>query len=399
MAMIGDGWNGETPPLRPSARPSNGPRRVAVVTGSRAEFGLLKPVMLEVAARPDLTLMVIAAGSHLVAPAHTFHDVKASFNIAESVPMQIAGRTGRLEDVEATARGVARFARAFERLSPDWVVVLGDRIEAFAAGIAACVGGWALAHIHGGDRAEGIADESMRHALTKMAHLHLAATPASAERIARMGEPRSRIHVVGSPGIDALASIDPLDDPAFEELGRPDALLLMHPVGRTSEAEEAAAAAVIEGLEGRRILALHPNYDAGREGILRALEHAAAEGRLRLASHLPRERFVGLLKRLASSGGVMAGNSSAALIEAAALGLPALDVGSRQNGRERCSNVVHVAGEYPADVAQALRQAATLDLSARVHPYGAGDAGIRIASLLASIDPSEPGFQRKRCAY
>jgi UDP-N-acetylglucosamine 2-epimerase len=227
----------------------------------------------------------------------------------------------------------------------------------------------------------------------------LAATPASAERITRMGEPRSRIHVVGSPGIDALASIDPLDDPAFEELGRPDALLLMHPVGRTSEAEEAAAAAVIEGLEGRRILALHPNYDAGREGILRALEHAAAEGRLRLASHLPRERFVGLLKRLASSGGVMAGNSSAALIEAAALGLPALDVGSRQNGRERCSNVVHVAGEYPADVAQALRQAATLDLSARVHPYGAGDAGIRIASLLASIDPSEPGFQRKRCAY
>lgn len=396
--MIGDGWNGEQPALRPGDEPPAGVRRVAVVTGSRAEFGLLKPVMHEVAKRPELLLMVIASGSHLVAPAETFRDVKESFNIAESVPMQIAGRTGRTEDVEAVARGVGRFGRAFERLRPDWVVVLGDRIEAFAAGIAASVGGWALAHIHGGDRAEGIADESMRHSLTKMAHLHFAATPTSGDRIVRMGESPRRVHVVGSPAIDAIAGIDALDDAAFRELGSPEACFLMHPVGRTAEAEEAAAAAVLEGLEGRRVLALHPNYDAGREGILRAVA-AAGERGVRVQTHLPRDRFVGLLKTLAARGGVLVGNSSAALIEAAALRVPVVDVGPRQNGRERCANVVHVDREYAADVRAAVERASALSLSALEHPYGAGDAGRRIAEVLSTVDPAEPGFQRKRCTY
>jgi UDP-hydrolysing UDP-N-acetyl-D-glucosamine 2-epimerase len=393
--MIGDGWNGEQPAIRPQSDPSAPQRRIAVVTGSRAEFGLLKPVMLEVAKRPDLLLMVIAAGSHLVSPAQTFYDVKATFAIAESVPMQVAGRTGRTEDVESVAKGVARFGRAFEKLQPDWVVVLGDRIEAFAAGIAASVGGWALAHIHGGDRAEGIADESMRHALTKMAHLHLAATPTSADRIIKMGESTRRVHIVGSPAIDALASIPPLDDAAYEALGSPAAVFLMHPVGRTSEAEEAAAAAVLEGLKDRRVLALHPNYDPGREGILHAIE---ASG-VRAESHLPREQFVGLLKTLAAKKGVMVGNSSAALIEAAALKLAAVDIGPRQNGRERCGNVVHVDREYADDIATALLTASGFALEHLKHPYGEGAAGSAIASLLASINPSEPGFRRKRCTY
>ena len=182
--MIGDGWN-EEPSVRPQSAvdSTRDARRVAVVTGSRAEFGLLRPVMKAVhAARGKgehataMQLMVVVAGSHLVLPAETFRDVKAEFNIADIVPMQIAGRSGRSEDVESLAKGVARFGRIFDTLRPEWVVVLGDRIEAFAAGIAANIGGFALAHIHGGDRAEGIADESIRHALTKLAHLHLAAT-------------------------------------------------------------------------------------------------------------------------------------------------------------------------------------------------------------------------------
>src|SRR5438105_3875872 len=128
----------------------------------------------------------------------------------EPGPRQTAGRTSRADEVEGVGTGVARFGRAFQRLAPDWVVVLGDRIEPFAAAAAASIGGYALAHIHGGDRAEGIADEAMRHAISKLAHLHLPATEQSRERLVRMGERPEHIHTVGSPAIDGLEAIPAL---------------------------------------------------------------------------------------------------------------------------------------------------------------------------------------------
>lgn len=375
------------------------PLRVAVVTGTRAEFGLLKPVMTAVRDHASLELAVIAAGAHLIQPADTFRDVKAAFQIADNVPMQIAGRTGRFEDAEALARGVARFARSFQRLTPDWVVLLGDRIEPFAAASAAAIMGIAIAHIHGGDRAEGVADESMRHAITKLANLHLPATTQSRDRIVRMGERPEFVHAVGSPAIDALASIAPMDDAAFAELGLPNVVFLMHPVGRHAEQEEAAASAALAALREERVVALHPNHDPGRDGIIRAIELSKFTAR----SHLPREQFVALLKRLAArtgeSGGVLVGNSSAGLIEAAALKLPVVDIGQRQNGRERSSNVVHAASESTNDVRDALRRARDVDRGAITHPYGDGRAGQRIAELLASTNPHDPALLRKLCTY
>lgn len=376
-------------------------RRIAVVTGSRAEFGLLRTVMHGVAERPELLLMVIAAGSHLISPAQTFYDVKREFAIADTVPMQVAGREGRLEDAESVGRGVARFTRAFAKLAPDWVVVLGDRIEAFAAAAAASIGGYALAHIHGGDRAEGVADEAMRHAITKLAHLHMAATAQSADRIIRMGEPASRVHVVGSPAIDELGGIPPLDDEAYRALGSPRAVVLFHPIGRHDEAEEFAAAAVLDGIRqagfAGHTVALHPNHDPGRRGILRALESGLPPAALH--SHMPRTQFVGLLKRVAMAGGVMVGNSSAGLIEAAALGLAVVDVGDRQAGRERASNAVHTSDRDGSTIAAAIAQACALDRSRFTHPYGDGSSGKRCAALLASIDPRAGGFLRKHNAY
>ena len=314
--MIGDGWDSE-PSVRPGDYEPGEPRRlrIAVVTGTRAEFGLLRPVMHAIEQHPALELLVIAAGSHLILPALTFRDVKAHFKVADSVPMQVAGKTSRFDDAEATGRGVARFARSFEGLRPDWIVVLGDRIEAFAAAAAASIAGYPLAHIHGGDRAEGIADESMRHAITKLANLHFPATAQSAERIIRMGERKDLVHAVGSPAMDDLPAFGPLAEGEDQELGAPNAILLMHPIGRTAEAEEAATAAAIEACRGLRLLALHPNHDPGRQGVLRAI---AAAG-VREVSHLPRPKFVGLLRRIRERGGLMLGNSSAGLIEAAAI--------------------------------------------------------------------------------
>ncbi len=423
-------------------------RPIAIVTGTRAEFGLLRPVMAAVEAHPALELLVIAAGAHLIPPAQTFRDVKKAFPVADSVPMQRPGPASRLDDAEALGRGVSRFARSFAGLRPDWVVVLGDRIEAFAAASAASIGGIPLAHIHGGDRAEGIADEAMRHAITKLAHLHLPATAQSAERIARMGEPSETIHVVGSPAVDDLAGFEPLDDDQWAELGSPAAVLMMHPIGRHPEEEEAAATAVIEGClrrwhgsptravsygseshapknpddpENRSTesygignwLWLAPNRDPGREGVVRAIDAAverrAAHGSpsratksratIAAAGHMPRERFIGLLKRLASTRGVLVGNSSAGLIEAAVLGVPTVNIGTRQAGRERAGNVIDAERENPEAVSQAIQLAQQLDLANPTHPYGDGHAGTRIAEVLASINPQDAGILRKHCAY
>jgi len=378
-----------------SRQPPSRPLRVAVVTGSRAEFGLLRPVMNAVEAHPQLDLMVIAAGAHLIQPAETFREVKACFDIADSIPMQVAGRTGRYEDAEAVGKGVGRFARSFDRLRPDWIVLLGDRIEPFAAASAAAVMGLAIAHIHGGDRAEGVADESMRHAISKLAHLHFPATQQSAERLIRMGEKPEFVRVVGSPAIDALGAIPPLGDALYAELGSPLVVFLMHPVGRHAEQEEAAAGQVLSALAGERVLALHPNHDPGREGILRAIEHAKVSSR----PHLPREHFVGLLERLARDAeGLLVGNSSAGLIEAAALRLPVVDVGPRQNGRERAGNAVH-ALESAQGVREALASARAMDRAKLTHPYGDGRAGERVAEALATTDPGDARVRRKLCTY
>jgi UDP-hydrolysing UDP-N-acetyl-D-glucosamine 2-epimerase len=402
--MIGDGWDGE-PSVRPGAHEeADGapPVRVAVVTGTRAEFGLLRPVMAAIAAHPGLELLVVASGEHLIPPATTFREVKAAFPVADSVPMQRPGHSTRFDDAEATGRGVSRFARSFRGLGPGWVVVLGDRIEAFAAASAASIAGIAVAHVHAGDRAEGVADEAMRHAITKLAHLHLAATEASAERVRRMGERPEGVHVVGSPAVDGLGDMPALDEARWRELGSPGAVVLMHPIGRHAEEEEAAASAVIEGcleaLGGSGgVLCCDPNHDAGRQGVVRAIELASARGEVVRAGHLERGAWVGLLRRLGASGGVLVGNSSAGLIEAAVLGVPVVNVGLRQRGRERGWNVVDVARERASEVASGIRRARGLPRGE--HPYGDGRAGERIASLLARVRPGELGLLRKCCVY
>lgn len=389
---------------------ASGPARVAIVTGSRAEYGLLRPVMRAVAAHQRLELLVVAAGSHLVEPAMTIRDVQADFPVADTVVMQTAGKSGRAEDVEAVGRGIVRFGRVFETLNPDWVVVLGDRIEAFAAATAASIGGRALAHIHGGDCAEGVADEAMRHAITKLAHLHFPATERSRDRILKMGERREHVHCVGSPAIDALADIPVMNDRESAELGEPRTLLLMHPSGLPEERERGLLAALIRAVDDNSdgpVLALAPNLDPGRQIVLEALRTRCADTAgprpWRFVEHLPRERFVGLLKRLALlGGGLMVGNSSAALIEGAAIGLRAVNVGPRQSGRERAGNVVDLSESELLDWegADSFPRARVLPKEGLgQHPYGDGRAGERIADMLSRTDPHDPGLLRKHCTY
>ncbi len=359
------------------------PRRIAVATGSRAEFGLLHPVMRAIANHPELDLAVLAAGTHLLPPDATVAEVEASFEIAARIPMQEPGETSRARDAVALGRGVSGFAAWLGAHAVHCMVVLGDRIEAFAAAAASSVAGVRVAHMHGGDRAAGIADEAMRHAITKLAHIHLPATRQSAERIIAMGENPQRVHVVGSPAIDGLDEISPLSDEAFDALGAPEIVVLQHPLGRSPEREQAVATPVFEACRrAGRVLAMHPNHDPGREGVLAAIRGAG----LGECRHLPRHDFVGLLRRTR----LLVGNSSAGLIECAALGVPSVNVGSRQAGRERPDNVLDVADpirDDSAEVEAAIAAALAGPPRPASHPFGDGDAGRRTATVLAGFDP------------
>lgn len=376
-----------------------GKRRIAVVTGSRAEFGLLKPVIAAIGQEPSLQFSIVVAGSHLLAPANTHMDVRSAFRVGAVVQMQLPGEHTRIEDAEAAGRGISRFARTFYKMNADGVLVLGDRVEAFAAASAASIGGVPLAHIHGGDRAEGVADEAMRHAISKLAHIHFAATKTSAERLIKMGEQPATVHNVGSPAIDGLAAINPLNDEEARAVGDPDIVILHHPCGQTDAEESAQAQSVVDyaAATAKRILVLAPNFDPGREAVLSVLRAAVATHGWHFMDHLPREVFVGLLKRLASRAGLLIGNSSAGLIEAAAINCRAVNVGPRQAGRETPASVISVPRPSVSAIAEAIaahRLPATPE-----HPYGDGHAGPRIARLLAEINFDDPALIRKRCAY
>jgi len=378
-------------------------RRIAVVTGTRAEWGLLSPVCDAIAAHRGLSLEVCAGGAHLLPSSDLLREptiawVESSGHRVHRFEMQRAGETGRLADAAALGRGVSALAALFERLAPEAVVVLGDRIEAFAAASAASIGGIRVAHLHGGDRAEGVADEAMRHAITKLAHIHFPASAESAARIARLGEDAARIHLVGSPAVDGLDAIAPATAHEHAEAGAPDFVFLMHPVGRSDADEEREAHAVLEALAARgRVLALAPNSDPGRNGIARAIEVVAERrrDRVRAIGHLARERFIGLLKHPSVRG--IVGNSSAGLIECAALGVRAVNIGGRQGGRERADNARDVASGDLAGLARELDALPSWRPSG-AHPYLSDGASRRIAEVLVSCDFSTHALA-KRCTY
>ncbi|MFT3686885.1 MAG: UDP-N-acetylglucosamine 2-epimerase [Phycisphaerales bacterium] len=299
-------------------------RRVLVVTGSRSEFGLLRPVMAAVKKQKGLTLQVAVAGEHLLGPALTWHEVAKAFRIDAKVPMQKPGDKGRAAHAAACGRGVEGFAKSIKKLKPDWVVVLGDRIEAFAAASAASIAGVAVCHIHGGDRAEGIADEAMRHAITKLAHLHCAATKLSAERIVKMGEHKRAVHVTGSPAIDGLSKIKPLSRSELSKLGNPAQVLLLHPSGLSDQIEHDIAFTLMDlaTLTGNTLV-IAPNSDPGSEVIRKEWRFSAKHyPHVQYVDHLPRGTFLSLLQHFAEPApaapisGVLMGNSSAGLIEA-----------------------------------------------------------------------------------
>jgi GDP/UDP-N,N'-diacetylbacillosamine 2-epimerase (hydrolysing) len=362
-------------------------RRICYVTGTRADFGLMHATLSKIQKHEALELSVVVTGMHL-SPIHgnTVTEIAgAGLPVSAKVSIDLADSTGA-----AMARNIGTmifgFVDAFVKLKPDVVLLLGDRGEMLAGALAAIHLNVPVAHIHGGERS-GTVDEPVRHAISKLSHLHFAATEDARERLIRMGERPSNVFVTGAPGLDGLEqlAVTPKDALCTELRFNPAqriGLLVFHPVLQEAEQAGRHTKSIIDAIltEGLQLVALMPNSDAGSEFVRSALEQFASHPKVRVVTHLPRPQFVSWM----SACDVMVGNSSSGIIEAATFGTPVINIGIRQNLRQRNLNVTDTEPDAAA-VQTAIKSALQKGRFARANCYGDGRAGERIAGYLAQL--------------
>lgn len=373
-------------------------RRIAVVTGTRAEYGALRSTILALRDAPGVRLQLVATGLHLLpAFGRTIDNIRSDeIPIDAIIPMQ-RGDDSPTDQARGLARGVDGMARYFERAATDIVVVLGDRIEAMAAALAATTTGKAIAHIHGGDVAAGDFDENIRHAITKLAHVHLTASESSRRRVIRMGEDPKRVHLVGAPGLDDLRAELRTSNGASRKTG--GALVVFHATGRDARVERRAMETILSAVAQRGLVPriIYPNSDRGHKGIIAAIEAHIRRNGDDASAHrsLPRREYL----RALIGADVLVGNSSSGIIEAPLAGTPTVNVGDRQRGRQPGGPGIVHCDESAKSIGAALAKA----LRSRLRPggrcaYGDGRSGARIARILASL-PARALDTRKQITY
>jgi len=337
------------------------PRRVAVVTTSRADFGLYRSLLRRLDADNGIELQLVVGGMHLAPEfGYTVRAIEdEGFEIADRVELLVSSDTPA-GTAASMGLGVIGFGKAFERLQPDIVVVLGDRFEMHAAAAAAQPFRVAVAHIHGGELTLGAMDDALRHSMTKMAHLHFVSTETYARRVAQMGEESWRIVVSGAPGLDNLALVEPLTGKGLEvrlglALDPPPLMVTYHPTTQEAVDVETETRELLDAIAAVGLPAVFtaPNADHGGRRLLELIRAFVADhDHAVLVDSLGTEAYFGLM----ASAAAMVGNSSSGIIEAASFHLPVVNVGGREEGRLRPENVIDVPGERHA-IAGGIRRA------------------------------------------
>jgi GDP/UDP-N,N'-diacetylbacillosamine 2-epimerase (hydrolysing) len=379
-------------------------RTVAVVTGTRAEYGLLRSSMEAIEDDPVLSLQTVATGMHL-SPQHgyTVTEIRDDgFTVDFEVEMLLTGDS-KASMARSVGIGVTGMTNALDHLDPDIVLVLGDRDEAFAAAVAAAHMTIPVAHVHGGDAMTGATiDDSIRHALTKFAHIHFPATEQSATRIERLGEEPWRITPVGAPGLDDIRA-DRYTDPSViaDQFGfdanRPTIIVLQHPETAATDAagrQMQTTLDAVTSIDGD-ILLVYPNADAGSQAMIDEIESHPGRDRMTVVENLPRRDFLGAM----AGADLMVGNSSSGIIEAPSFDLPVVNVGRRQEDRERGANVIDV-GFDEAEVLTTIERCLEDDsvqkrASGGANPYDYGGTADRIVDRLREIDIDERLLQKQ----
>lgn len=383
-------------------------RRIALVTTSRSEWGIQRPIAAALQDRDDVELSIVAGGMHLSnAFGLTVADIQADgFGVAAGLSYLAPGDTP-FDIAQSISQGVTAFARCFAGARPDIVTVLGDRFDMFPAVIAALPLSIPVAHIHGGERTEGSIDESIRHAITKLSHIHFTSTREYANRVIQMGELPENVHCVGAPGLDDIASHTPIDAETLREtygfqLGHTNVLVVYHPETRTTADQTPAEsmATLLEAVKcsmdnNANFVIVSPNADSGHIGIDQTIQSFCEHHpRARQFQSIPRQAFLSLM----DTATLMIGNSSAGIIEAPSFKTPVVNVGTRQDGRVRAANVIDTEPEYAA-ICDAIQYAQSAKFAASLHdlvnPYGDGQSAKRIAEILATT-PITPQLLAKR---
>ena len=366
-------------------------REIGIVTSSRADWGILLPVVRAVARHPELEARVLATGMHLSA------EFGSTVSLIEQDGVEIYAAIPSMGSSDSAAaigrsigRGTIGFADLFQRWKPDILLVTGDRFDMLPAGLAALPQRVPVAHLHGGETTEGAMDESIRHSLTKMAHIHFAATAEYAHRIIQMGEEPWRVSVTGAPGLDNFRRRAPADrHETAKRFGfdpeRRLCLVTYHPVTLESQHVKQRIEGLLEALGARDLEFVFTGTNADTHGsiIARAIQRFA-DGRphVHLVQNAGQQGYLSLL----AAAELMVGNSSSGIIEAASFALPVVNVGIRQRGRIRGANVLDCGPESDS-IAAAITKALSPDfvssLRGMTNPYGDGRSAPRIATVLA----------------
>lgn len=371
-------------------------RRICVFTGSRADYGPMLPVIRELHDDPDVDLRLLVTGGHLVDDQGlTVRHVEADgFEVAETVEIVLASDSAT-GIAKSFGLGVIGFADALDRLSPDIVLILGDRYEALAMAITASLRMLPIAHIAGGEVTTGSLDDSVRHAITKLAHLHFTATEEARRRVIQLGEHPDRVYNTGAASLDTIRTLPLLERPDLAtalgiELGEPVIAVTYHPATADPAASHAGATGLLTALDRfpeATVVFTGTNVDHGGSGISGLIRDYVARNPDR-ATILPSLGQVGYLS-LVKHAAVVVGNSSSGIAEAPALHTPTVNIGSRQNGRPRAASVID-CGEAASDIESAMRHALTADHRTRTDaagsPYGDGHAAGRITRVLKAAD-------------
>ncbi len=346
-------------------------RKIGVLTTSRAEYGILRPVLKEIVADPELSLQLFVGGAHLSTEFGTTVE-QIEFPIAERIETLMSSDTpeGIAKSIGMTTFG---FAQAFGHSQPDLLLITGDRYEAAAVAIAAIPFKIPVAHLGGGDITVGAFDESFRHAITKMSHLHLCYAQESADRVIQMGEDPERVIVTGNPALDGLSATygKPIAEGAL--------VVIFHPVTLEYESTDEYINNLLEALKQRSepIVFVLPNADTyGRRIIKKMRRFPKSQAHANLIPPV----FYDLLRHAVA----IVGNSSCALMEAPSFNLPAVNIGTRQEGRLRASNVIDV-GYSTEEILDGINRALKLQLTNTANPYGDGHSTPRIIKALKDL--------------
>lgn len=371
-------------------------RRVLAVTGIRSEYDLLRPALKAIDNHPDLEIAIAVTGAHLSRSyGLTVEQIRRDgFPIVEEIESLINGDT-KSARLRGAALQLLGLAQTVSRINPDFLMVVGDREESITVAMVGTYLDVPVVHLAGGDKVIGNVDDVIRHAVTKLAHVHLVTNEDSKERVLRLGEQEFRVHNVGNPGLDRFLEIQELSrKEIFEYFGfdntsieSPLLVVVQHVI--SSEAEHSYEQ-MRESLEAIKLLGWptvlsSPNSDAGSHGLIRCIEEYSGLNNLRVFKNVPSVEFVNLLRLSAC----LIGNSSLGILEAPFLKLPAINVGNRQKGRLHGDNVVFVKHER-AEIVRAVKNmvedAESLDrVKNGASPYGDGHSSARIADILAKL--------------